>query len=158
MSTNITETDISLFQEESGNLSLALFTTEAVGNITEIPQQDALNDKNRVMYANNFTETASKKDVRTSNKNDTEEKCSGYLPDESNAHQFQVFAFERWVTQKCHYGLIWNQDLCQCDWAPGHQFFSPNEGNNFNRLIGINKVNSLQTPRRDGLDSVSFSK
>ncbi|CAI9734183.1 basic phospholipase A2-like [Octopus vulgaris] len=127
VSTNNTETDTSLFQEESGNLSLVLSTTEAVGNVTEIPQQDALDDNDQVMYVNNLTETASKKVVENSNKNDTEEKCSGYLPDESNAHQFQVFAFERWVTQKCHYGLIWNQDLCQCDWAPGHQFFSPTE-------------------------------
>ncbi|XP_052829355.1 uncharacterized protein LOC128249524 [Octopus bimaculoides] len=127
VSTNNTETNTSLFQEESGNLSLVLSTTEAVGNITEIPQQDALNDNDQVMYVNNLTETASQKVVGKSNKNDTEVKCSGYLPDESNAHQFQVFAFERWVIQKCHYGLIWNQDLCQCDWAPGHQFFSPTE-------------------------------
>lgn len=45
-------------------------------------------------------------------------ECSGYQADAKNNNNFQVYVYGSWVTQKCHFGLIWNQEKCQCDWNP----------------------------------------
>ncbi|GAB1605017.1 hypothetical protein Ahia01_000783500 [Argonauta hians] len=136
-STNITGTNTSIFQEDSGNQTSMLNTSSVAWNTSRMAEVGILQN------ANNLTEAASSEIFGESLNNDTILPCSGYLPDESNVHQFQVFAFERWVIQKCHYGLVWNQELCQCDWAPGHQFFSSTEEGGCHLTLNITFSESI---------------